>query len=155
MIEQLIEILIEKFRDQKDRGGHPYIEHIFRVAEEAEALQVGSYITGLIHDALEDTDLTADDLFLLGVRNADINRVSVLTRKPDDVYEHYINRIKKYAKQYNDKIILAVKIADLNDNLNASRLKGLSNQDLLRLQRYMNARKKLSATLDNLNRNSK
>ena len=155
MIEQLIEILIEKFRDKKDRGGHPYIEHIFRVAEEAEALQVGSYITGLIHDALEDTDLTADDLFLLGVRNADINRVSVLTRKPDDVYEHYINRIKKYAKQYNDKIILAVKIADLNDNLNASRLKGLNNQDLLRLQRYMNARKKLSATLNNLNRNSK
>lgn len=155
MTEQLIEVLIEKFRDKKDRGGHPYIEHIFRVAEEAEALQVGSYITGLIHDALEDTDLTADDLFLLGVRNADINRVSVLTRKPDDVYEHYINRIKKYAKQYNDKIILAVKIADLNDNLNASRLKGLNNQDLLRLQRYMNARKKLSATLDNLNRNSK
>ncbi len=155
MTEQLIEVLIEKFRDKKDRGGHPYIEHIFRVTEEAEALQVGSYITGLIHDALEDTDLTADDLFLLGVRNADINRVSVLTRKPDDVYEHYINRIKKYAKQYNDKIILAVKIADLNDNLNASRLKGLNNQDLLRLQRYMNARKKLSATLDNLNRNSK
>ena len=155
MTEQLIEVLIEKFRDQKDRGGHPYIEHIFRVAEEAEALQVGSYITGLIHDALEDTDLTADDLFLLGVRNADINRVSVLTRKSDDVYEHYINRIKKYAKQYNDKIILAVKIADLNDNLNASRLKGLNNQDLLRLQRYMNARKKLSATLNNLNRNSK
>lgn len=155
MTEQLIEVLIEKFRDKKDRGGHPYIEHIFRVAEEAEALQVGSYITGLIHDALEDTDLTADDLFLFGVRNADINRVSVLTRKSDDVYEHYINRIKKYAKQYNDKIILAVKIADLNDNLNASRLKGLSNQDLLRLQRYMNARKKLSATLDNLNRNSK
>lgn len=155
MIEQLIEVLIEKFRDKKDRGGHPYIEHIFRVAEEAEALQVGSYVSGLIHDALEDTDLTADDLFLLGVRNADINRVSVLTRKPDDVYEHYINRIKKYAKQYNDKIILAVKIADLNDNLNASRLKGLNNQDLLRLQRYMNARKKLSATLDNLNRNSK
>ena len=155
MTEQLIEVLIEKFRDKKDRGGHPYIEHIFRVAEEAEALQVGSYITGLIHDALEDTDLTADYLFLLGVRNADINRVSVLTRKPDDVYEHYINRIKKYAKQYNDKIILAVKIADLNDNLNASRLKGLNNQDLLRLQRYMNARKKLSATLDNLNRNSK
>ena len=155
MTEQLIEVLIEKFRDKKDRGGHPYIEHIFRVAEEAEALQVGSYVSGLIHDALEDTDLTADDLFLLGVRNADINRVSVLTRKPDDVYEHYINRIKKHAKQYNDKIILAVKIADLNDNLNASRLKGLSNQDLLRLQRYMNARKKLSATLDNLNRNSK
>lgn len=155
MTEQLIEVLIEKFRDKKDRGGHPYIEHIFRVAEEAEALQVGSYITGLIHDALEDTDLTADDLFLFGVRNADINRVSVLTRKSDDVYEHYINRIKKYAKQYNDKIILAVKIADLNDNLNASRLKGLNNQDLLRLQRYMNARKKLSATLDNLNRNSK
>ena len=155
MTEQLIEVLIEKFRDKKDRGGHPYIEHIFRVAEEAEALQVGSYVSGLIHDALEDTDLTADDLFLLGVRNADINRVSVLTRKPDDVYEHYINRIKKYAKQYNDKIILAVKIADLNDNLNASTLKGLSNQDLLRLQRYMNARKKLSATLDNLNRNSK
>lgn len=148
--EKLIEVLIEKFRDKTDKGGKPYIEHIFRVAEEAEVIQVGSYLTGLLHDVLEDTDLTADDLYLLGVGNAVINRVTALTKNHDECYGTYINRIKKYAKKYNDKIILAVKIADLNDNLNISRLKNIQDRDFIRLKRYFFARQSLLNIFDNL-----
>ena len=91
MKDRLIEVVIDKFRD---KGGHPYIEHLYRVADGAEELQVGSYVTGFLHDTLEDTDLTADDLFLLGVSNAVINRVSILTKPHDMPYEKYIGRIK-------------------------------------------------------------
>ena len=95
MKDRLVEVVIDKFRDKVDKGGHPYIEHLYRVADGAEELQVGSYMTGFLHDTLEDTNLTADDLFLLGVSNAVINRVSMLTKPHDMPYEKYIDRIKK------------------------------------------------------------
>lgn len=150
MKDRLVEVVIDKFRDKVDKGGHPYIEHLYRVADGAEELQVGSYMTGFLHDTLEDTDLTADDLFLLGVSNAVINRVSILTKPHDMPYEKYIDRIKNYARKNRDKIILAVKIADLNDNLNVSRLKMLKDEDFKRLVRYMKARQKLSDVLNYL-----
>lgn len=150
MKDRLVEVVIDKFRDKVDKGGHPYIEHLYRVADGAEELQVGSYMTGFLHDTLEDTDLTADDLFLLGVSNAVINRVSMLTKPHDMPYEKYIYRIKNYARKNRDKIILAVKIADLNDNLNVSRLKMLKDEDFKRLVRYMKARQKLSDVLNYL-----
>lgn len=150
MKDRLVEVIIDKFRDKVDKGGHPYIEHLYRVAYGAEELQVGSYMTGFLHDTLEDTDLTADDLFLLGVSNAVINRVSMLTKPHDMPYEKYIGRIKNYARKNRDKIILAVKIADLNDNLNVSRLKMLRDEDFKRLVRYMKARQKLFDVLNYL-----
>ena len=100
---------------------------------------------------MEDTDLTADDLYLLGVDDSVINRVSVLTRVDGVGYKNYIKKIKKYAKINNDRIILAVKIADLNDNLNVSRLKVLQSDDFSRLKKYMEARQSLLDTLNFLN----
>ena len=137
MKDRLVEVVIDKFRDKVDKGGHPYIEHLYRVADGAEELQVGSYMTGFLHDTLEDTDLTADDLFLLGVSNAVINRVSMLTKPHDMPYEKYIDRIKNYARKNRDK-------------LNVSRLKMLKDEDFKRLVRYMKARQKLSDVLNYL-----
>ena len=152
VIDKVTEVLFEKFKDKTDRGGNPYIEHLFRVAEESEAICVGSYLTGLLHDAIEDTDLTSDDLYLLGVRRKVINRVSVLTKGEDENYRIYINRIKKYAKRHTDLNILAVKISDLNDNLNLSRLKSFNEGDLGRVQRYFAARNGLIEVFDGINR---
>ena len=152
LIDKVSEVLFEKFRDKTDRGGHPYIEHLFRVAEEAEAIQVGSYLTGLLHDAVEDTDLTADDLYLLDVPEVVIDRVSVLTKLENESYELYIKRLKNYVRRRKDKVVLAVKIADLNDNLNLSRLKYLQDYDFARVKRYMTVRNALIQMLDALNK---
>lgn len=152
LIDKVSEVLFDKFRDKRDRGGRPYTEHLFRVAEEAEAIQVGAYLTGLLHDAIEDTDLTADDLYLLGVGSAVIDRVSVLTRLPHEGYELYVKRLKKYARRHKDKIVLAVKIADLTDNLNLGRLNSLQNSDWERVKRYMQTRQALIQMLATLNR---
>lgn len=150
-MENLKKIVFAKFAGKVDRGGAPYIGHIHRVANRAEKIVKGSYLTGFIHDVLEDTDLTADDLYLLGVDDSVINRVSVLTRVDGVGYKNYIKKIKKYAKVNNDKIILAVKISDLNDNLNVSRLKVLQSDDFCRLKKYMEARQSLEDTLKFLN----
>lgn len=152
LLDKVREVLFEKFRDKTDRGGYPYIEHLFRVAEEAEAIQVGSYLTGLLHDAVEDTDLTADDLYLLGVPKTVIDRVSVLTKLENESYELYIKWLKNYVRRHKDKVILAVKIADLNDNLNLSRLKDLQDYDFARAKRYMTVRNSLLQMLDALNK---
>lgn len=147
----LEKIVFAKFEGKVDRGGNPYIGHLHRVANFAEKIVKGSYLTGFLHDVLEDTDLTADDLYLLGVDDSVINRVSVLTRVDGVGYKNYIKKIKKYAKINNDKIILAVKISDLNDNLNVSRLKVLQSDDFCRLKKYMEARQSLEDTLNFLN----
>ena len=150
-MRDLKKIVFAKFKGKVDRGGSPYIGHLHRVANYAEKIVKGSYLTGFLHDVLEDTDLTADDLYLYGVSNSVINRVSVLTRADGIGYKSYIKKIKKYAKTNNDKIILAVKIADLNDNLNVSRLKVLQSDDFSRLKKYMEARQSLLDTLNFLN----
>lgn len=150
-MRDLKKIVFAKFAGKVDRGGSPYIGHLHRVANFAEKIVKGSYLTGFLHDVLEDTDLTADDLYLYGVSNSVINRVSVLTRADGVGYKSYIKKIKKYAKINNDKIILAVKIADLNDNLNVSRLKVLQSDDFCRLKKYMEARQSLEDTLNFLN----
>lgn len=147
----LKKIVSAKFEGKVDRGGNPYIGHLHRVANFAEKIVKGSYLTGFLHDVLEDTDLTADDLYLYGVSNSVINRVSVLTRSDGVSYKSYIKKIKKYAKMNNDRVILAVKIADLNDNLNVSRLKVLQSDDFSRLKKYMEARQSLLDTLIFLN----
>lgn len=149
-MDKIKKTVIELFKDKTDRGGNPYIGHLLRVAQEAEALQAGSYLTGILHDTLEDTDFNEEDLLKLGVDNQDITRVRVLTKKNHDVYGDYINRINKYATEHKDKIILAVKIADLNDNLNVARLKSLNTRDLARLKRYIKAKAKLSKTFEEL-----
>lgn len=146
-MENLKKIVLAKFEGKVDRGGNPYIGHIHRVANRAEKITKGSYLTGFLHDVFEDTDLTADDLYLHGVSNSVINRVSVLTREDGISYKSYIKKIKKYAKINNDIIILAVKIADLNDNLNVSRLRVLHCTDVNRLKKYMEARQSLEDTL--------
>lgn len=150
-MKNLKKIVFAKFAGKVDRGGAPYIGHIHRVANRAEKIVKGSYLTGFLHDVLEDTDLTADDLYLLGVDDSVINRVTVLTRVDGVGYKNYIKKIKKYAKVNNDKIILAVKISDLNDNLNVSRLKVLQSDDFCRLKKYMEARQSLEDTLNFLN----
>ena len=91
-MRDLKKIVFAKFAGKVDRGGSPYIGHLHRVANFAEKIVKGSYLTGFLHDVLEDTDLTADDLYLYGVSNSVINRVSVLTRADGISYKSYIKK---------------------------------------------------------------
>lgn len=120
---------------QKDRGGHPYIEHPITVADGMEDEMCGA--AGLLHDSVEDGDISIEDLFAppnsfpLPV----VLAVQRLTHVPRDYpYMQYIRHLS-----YNH-IAREVKSADLRHNMDLSRLgKEPTKKDLERVRKYQNA----------------
>lgn len=115
-------------RGQTDKSGVPYILHPARVAadfsDEAEAC------AAWLHDVVEDTAYTIDDIRLAGFGEAICNAVKTLTHDKQIPYADYVKRIAK------DPIARAVKLADLQDNMDTSRLPVLDEEAERRLAKY-------------------
>jgi (p)ppGpp synthase/HD superfamily hydrolase len=105
---------------QTDLDGNPYFPHVERIEA---AVEGRAKAVALLHDVLEDTDLTADDLLEAGVPNDVIMAVLVLTRTKDKTYAAYINDVAAAQGEYGD-LAREVKIADLRDNLRRCRTGG-------------------------------
>lgn len=93
---------------QKDKHGLPYFDHLERVAERTEH-KAAAYL----HDVLEDTVTTAESLRCLGFPEDVIADVEVLTRRSEETYAAYIERIGAS----RSKVAIEVKLADLQDHL--------------------------------------
>ena len=110
--ESLFKYLERKFKDKYDKGGNPYALHLFsvqkRFTDKYGSRDYDCVVTCLLHDILEDTDTTSSEL-PMDIRDD----VIVLTRRNDETYFEYINRIKNSGSQK----AIAVKIADLKDHL--------------------------------------
>lgn len=115
-------------RGQKDKGGKAYIFHPLNVALRSKGRQ--EKIVALLHDVVEDTSITTDDLKNAGFSNEVVNAVSAITKIRGEAYEAYLNRVK------SDRIARAVKIADLQHNSDLSRLKTITERDKQRQARY-------------------
>lgn len=87
-------------------------------------------IVALLHDVIEDTDVTVNDLREAGFSDEVVLAVSVITKKADEDYEEYLNRVKQ------NPIALRVKIADMEHNSDISRIKNPTEKDLKRLEKY-------------------
>ena len=120
---------------QIDKAGAPYISHPIRVSNSFKATQVAERTVALLHDVLEDSSLTEDDLVHMGIPRFLVDLVEVLTRKPGEEYMAFIQRCGEHP------ITSAVKLADLEDNLKVTRLKRLELKDLERINRYLEARR--------------
>lgn len=117
---------------QVDKGGHPYIKHPRHVASQVE--ETGAKIVALLHDVVEDTDFTLEDLERAGFPDDIVNSVRVITRTPDRTYMGYIRYLKR------DHFAREVKMADLRHNMDESRLKHpLTYEDKKRLAKYHRA----------------
>ena len=92
------------------RGGAPAIEHSIEVAQRVEGDTLAEAVA-LLHDVLEDTDLTGDDLIWDGVPIQVVFSVEVLTHPRWEPYKTYLERVKE------DPIATKVKIADMLTNL--------------------------------------
>lgn len=97
----------EAHKGQVDKNGEPYIEHIERVADRLEFLE--DQIIALLHDTLEDTDITEEDLSNEFPEYI-VEAVKTLTRNKDEDYKDYIKRVA-----LND-VVIKIKLADLFDN---------------------------------------
>ncbi len=117
-------------KGQKDKGGKLYIFHPINVSLNVKGRD--EKIVALLHDVIEDTAYTIDDLKFLTKNQREA--LLLLTHDRDTPYMTYIDAIKK------DKIASRVKLADLDQNMNLKRLKIVTEKDLERLEKYKKAR---------------
>jgi (p)ppGpp synthase/HD superfamily hydrolase len=116
-VRQAVQFAAIRHKDQKDKAGKPYIAHCFRVALAVWHLGEDYFIAGILHDTVEDTATTLDEienLFGKSVRNA-VDSVSRREFPKKESYEDFVLRSKA------DPIGRLVKIADLYDNMSPER----------------------------------
>jgi (p)ppGpp synthase/HD superfamily hydrolase len=109
---------------QTRKNGEPYINHAIRVSE-AAANKDGdesAAIVGMLHDVIEDSDqFTFDDLKKAGFSESVRWALSLCTHAKSESYLEYILEIKRYSDCYAGQIAMAVKLSDLEDNLNGAK----------------------------------
>lgn len=130
LTRKAMNIMFEVHKDQRDKSGQPYVFHPFHVAESMD--DEISTIVALLHDVVEDSDVTFLDLekeFPIEV----IDILKLLTHTKDEDYFSYINKIK------NNKIATKVKISDLTHNMDLTRLDNITEYDLNRQAKYQKA----------------
>ncbi len=118
----------EMHKDQVDKGGHPYIEHPRAVA--ASLKNTEYKIIGLLHDVVEDTPVTFDDLRAMGFTERIVNSIRLVTKTENYVYEEYLSEIRK------DEGARNVKMADLRHNMDLSRIPSPTEKDMERIEKY-------------------
>lgn len=136
-IKKAVNIAFKAHNGQYDKGGYPYIMHPLHLAEEMETED--EVITSLLHDVLEDSDVTIDFIKSSGFSSAVIEALTALTRQKDEEYGQYIKRIKS-----TGGIALKVKKADLRHNMTSGRIESFTEKDKERLQKYKASYKELS-----------
>lgn len=139
-VELARQIATEAHAGQVDKAGRPYIDHPRRVAERVEDLQAQA--VAWLHDVLEDTTRTAEDLRAAGVDDEVVAAVQLLTRTDgDDAY---------YARIAVDPLAREVKLADIADNTDPVRTALLDPATRDRLaEKYDHARRALGALEEN------
>lgn len=121
----------ELFKDDVDKGGNPYIGHLERVYRKCMCKGEVISIIALLHDVMEDKGITERDLAKRGYSLKIINDVVSLTRKEGVSYNEYIDNLLKVGSID----ALYVKKADLEDNMQLSRLKEVTQKDIDRVEK--------------------
>ncbi|MFE5791498.1 HD domain-containing protein [Streptomyces sp. NPDC056503] len=128
---------------QVDKIGVPYVEHVRAVAAGLAPLDPELAMAGLLHDVVEDTGWTAEDLRAAGVPERVVRAVLAVTNEPGRPYEEKIRRVAL------DPDATLVKIADNAHNSRADRAAGLAPEQRERLAaKYREARRVLWAAAD-------
>jgi (p)ppGpp synthase/HD superfamily hydrolase len=135
-LDRAIEIAARDHRGQTDKVGRAYILHPLRLMLRMETeLEM---TVAVLHDVVEDTATTLDDLRREGFSEEVVLVVEHLTHRDGENYDEYIERVGR------NPAARRVKLADLEDNMNLLRIRNLQPNDLERLQRYHRAWLQLS-----------
>lgn len=114
MTKKALKICFNAHLNQVDKSGMPYVFHPFHLAEQMDTEDL--VCVALLHDVVEDTNISFDDLISYGFNNNVINALKLLTHNDDTPYMEYIKKIK------TNEIARTVKLADLKHNSDLSRL---------------------------------
>lgn len=131
MTKVALNLCFEAHRNQRDKNGMPYVFHPFHLAEQMKDEK--TTIVALLHDVVEDTDITLDDIRNMGFDDEVVAAIGLMTHASDIPYMEYVAEIKK------NPISKAVKLADLRHNSDTTRLDNITDRDEKRLKKYTEA----------------
>lgn len=131
MFDLALSIAKKAHKGQYDKAGVDYIEHPLFVASLVDTQEEKA--VALLHDVLEDSPYTAEELILAGLPETVVSAVQILTKKKGQDYQQYLEHVK------SNPIARRVKLADLKHNSDLSRLATVTEKDLERLEKYKKA----------------
>ena len=139
LTKKAIRLMFDAHKDQLDKSGLPYVFHPFHLAEQME--DETSTVVALLHDVVEDTDYSIEDIEAMGFGDEVCGALRLLTHDKAVPYMDYVRRIKE------NPVAAAVKTADLRHNSDLSRLDSISAADKVRVEKYREALGILSGDL--------
>ena len=111
-----------------DKAGAPYWHHPAFVADQVTSLEAKA--VAWLHDVVEDSEWTLDDLLAEGIWPEVVEGVDAITKRAGEAYETYLNRVKA------NPLALVVKLADLTHNMDLSRIATPTEKDYARIEKY-------------------
>jgi len=134
-LERAIAVAVAAHKAQRDKYGRPYILHpltlMMKMADET------SMMAAVLHDVVEDTAVTLDDLRKEGFPREVIDAVESLSKNEKESYDEYVERVSR------NPVAVKVKLADLEDNMRITRMNKVTDKDTVRLAKYLHAWQKL------------
>lgn len=141
-LDRAIQIAVKAHKKQTDKFGAPYILHPMRVM--ALGRNDDEKIVGILHDVVEDTEWTFEDLRKEGFAEHIITALDCVTKRGDDEdYDVFVSRTAR------NQLAIRVKLNDLTDNMDIRRMPEVREKDVKRLNKYLKAWKYLNERLDN------
>lgn len=138
LLFKALEIATTLFENDVDKGGLPYMLHLAYVYKHVSTYE--EKVIALLHDTIEDKDVSSIDLLEIGFPKKIVDDVLVLTRVKPTSYEDYIATILNNASRE----ALNVKAADLENNIDLTRIKKTTVKDYQRVEkRYIPTREKI------------
>lgn len=129
--KKAMKLCFQAHKDQLDKSGMPYVFHPFHLAEQME--DESTTVTALLHDVVEDTPYTLEDLKEMGFSPEVLEALSLLTHDDAVPYLDYVANIK------SNPIARAVKLADLAHNCDLTRLDTVDEKAIARAEKYKSA----------------
>ena len=128
LTKKAMKLCFDAHKNQVDKSGMPYVFHPFHLAEQMTDEQ--TTVAALLHDVMEDTEYTLNDLRQMGFPEDVLAALKLLTHDDAKGYLDYVKRIK------DNPIARAVKLADLRHNSDLTRLDSVDEKALARVEKY-------------------
>ncbi len=132
LTKKALKIAFDAHKEQVDKTGLPYVFHPFHLAEQMD--DETSVCVALLHDVVEDSDVSFDDLKRQGFPDAVLEALALLTHDPEIPYMDYVRSVKK------NSVAKKVKLADLTHNSDPTRLDTVTEYDRIRNEKYKKAK---------------
>lgn len=130
MLDQALLIATNAHHGQFDKGGNPYILHPLKVMHYLKTNDEELQCMALLHDVVEDTNITYIDLRAAGISERVIDALKCLTKQRGQTLGEYKEAV------FSNRDAMLVKMADLRHNSDIRRLKGVTDKDLERMAKY-------------------